>query len=133
MVKVSATMVEFCPGISTATTLSSVPEACGLARFRNDTKATTIPSTMMAMTRIFPEGRFFLAVPNSSPMLMVGPEGAAGGFGGEGGGGPNPSPMWRGGREGAAGGFGVEGVEGGFDMGLSYARFYAGGERVARV
>src|ERR1700756_2328146 len=108
MVNVSATMVEFCPGISTATTLSSVPEACGLARFRNDTKATTIPSTMMAMTRIFPEGRFFLAVPNSSPMLMVGPEGAAGGFG-------------------------VEGVEGGFDMGLSYARFYAGGERVARV
>src|SRR6266576_275155 len=100
MVKVSATMVEFCPGISTAMTLSSVPEACGLARFRNDTKATTMPSTMMATTRILPEGRLFLAVPNSSPMLMVGPEGATGGFG-------------------------VEGVEGGFDMGLSYARFYA--------
>jgi hypothetical protein len=55
---------------------------------------------MMAMTRILPEGRLFLAVPNSSPMLMVGPEGAAGGFG-------------------------VEGVEGGFDMELSYARFYS--------
>src|SRR5713226_5930303 len=99
MVKVSATMVEFCPGISTATTLSSVPEACGLARFRNDTKATIMPSTMMAMTRILPEGRLFFAVPNSSPMLMVGP--------------------------GAAGGFGVGGVEGGVDMELSYARFYS--------
>ena len=35
----------------------------------------------VAMTRILPEGRLFLAVPNSSPMLMVGPEGAAGGGG----------------------------------------------------
>src|SRR5215471_11576189 len=93
-------MVELCPGISTAATLSSVPAACGLARLKNDTNATTMPSTTIAMTRILPEGRFFLAVPNSSPMLMVGPPGVFGGSG----------------TAGVAGG-----VVGGSDMGLSFA------------
>src|SRR4051812_17874936 len=103
MVKVSAAIVEFCPGMSTATTLSSVPEACGLARFRKEAKATTMPSTTMAMTRILPEGRFFLAVPYSSPMLMVGPDGAAGGWG-------------------------AAGVDGGVDIDVSFTpRFYAKG------
>src|SRR5215471_5679686 len=95
-------MVELCPGISTAATLSSVPAACGLARLKNDTNATTMPSTMMAMTRILPEGRFFFAVPNSSPMLIVGPDG---GFGA---------------------GVGTGGV-GGFDMEVLRRRFYACG------
>src|SRR4051795_6403098 len=108
MVKVSAAMVEFCPGMSTAATLSRVPEACGLARFRKEAKATTMPSTTMAMTRILPEGRFFLAVPYSSPMLMVGPDGWA---------------------DGVAGGWGAAGGEGGFDMEFSFTpRFYANAE-----
>src|SRR3954447_2974905 len=105
MVKVSAAMVEFCPGMSTAATLSRVPEACGLARFRKEAKATTMPSTTMAMTRILPDGRFFLAVPYSSPMLMVGPDGVAGGWG-------------------------AAGREGGFGKEVSFTpRFYAKAER----
>jgi hypothetical protein len=55
---------------------------------------------MRAMTRIFPEGRFFLAVPNSSPILMVGPAGVFGVSG--------------------TAGLG-DGVVGGFDMSLSFA------------
>jgi hypothetical protein len=78
VVKVRATIVEFWSGISTATTLSSVPEACGLARFRNDASATTIPTSTIAMTTILLGGRFFLAVPNSSPIWMVGPVGVGG-------------------------------------------------------
>ncbi len=87
MVKVNATMVEPCPGISTATTLSSEPEACGLARFTNDAISTTTSTAPMAISTSLAGGRFFFAVPYSSPILIVGPAGAAGAAGGfEGGG-----------------------------------------------
>src|SRR5580658_6579529 len=75
-------MVEFWSGISTATTLSSDPEACGLARFTNEAIATTTSTAATAIRTIFAGGRFFLAVPNSSPILMVGPAGVAGDLGG---------------------------------------------------
>src|SRR5215469_13615120 len=72
-----------------ATTLSRVPEACGLARFRNEAMSTTTTTAPTAIRTIFTGGRFFLAVPNSSPMLMVGPVGSVGvaGTGGVSGGG----------------------------------------------
>src|ERR1035437_9393829 len=87
MVKVNATMVESCPGISTAVTVSSEPEACGLARFTNEAIRTTTNTAPMVISTILAGGRFFFAVPYSSPMLMVGPAGTAGGAGGLGGGG----------------------------------------------
>src|SRR5580698_742945 len=71
-------MLEFWSGISTAATLSSVPEACGLARFRKDAMATTTKTAATAIRTILAGGRFFLAVPNSSPMRIVGPAGPAG-------------------------------------------------------
>src|SRR5271165_5732451 len=75
-------MVEVCPGISTAATLSSEPEACGLARFRKEAISTTTSTAPIAISTILAGGRFFLAVPYSSPMLMVGPAGTTGGVGG---------------------------------------------------
>src|ERR1700704_5076484 len=86
-VNVKATMVELCPGISTATTLSSEPEACGLARFRNEAINTTTNTAPTAIRTIFAGGRFFFAVPYSSPMWMVGPAGTVGDAGGCGAGG----------------------------------------------
>src|SRR5579863_5186838 len=74
-------MVEPWPVISTAATLSSDPPACGLARFRNDAIRITTAIAATQIRTIFAGGRFFLAVPYSSPMLIVGP---AGGFGGGG-------------------------------------------------
>src|SRR5207248_4800913 len=71
-------MVEVWPGISMATTLSRDPDACGLARFRKDAIKTTTNTAPTAMSTILAGGRFFFAVPYSSPMLIVGPAGAAG-------------------------------------------------------
>src|SRR5579864_2410252 len=75
--------------MSTATTLSREPEACGVGRFRKEAMATTTITAPMAIRTILAGGRFFFAVPYSSPMLMVGPLGTdgvaawgAGGFGG---------------------------------------------------
>src|SRR5579863_4366836 len=73
-----------------ATTLSSDPAACGLARFRNDAIRTTTSTAATAIRTILTGGRFFFAVPNSSPIRIVGPAGTAGvviGFGGGAGGG----------------------------------------------
>src|SRR5438309_11998171 len=107
MVNVRAVMVAFCPGISTAATLSREPEACGLARFRKDPTITMMTTPATASSRIFAGGRFFFAVPYSSPMLMVGPVDATGvpGFGAGAGG-------WSG-------------------IGLSIRRFYACARRDA--
>src|SRR5580704_13858072 len=77
-VKVSATSEAFWLGISAAATLSSDPAPCGLARW---TKATTARSTStppMAINKSLAGVRLRLAVPNSSPMLIVGPRWAAG-------------------------------------------------------
>src|SRR5258708_3667503 len=113
MVKVKATMVEPWPGISTAATLSREPEACGLARFTKEAMSTTTATAAMAIRRILAGGRFFFAVPYSSPMLMVGPAGAAGG--GAGAGGP-------GGEAGVSSGMGVSRS---YSHCHSYRRFYA--------
>jgi len=78
---VKATMVEPWPGISTATTLSRDPPACGFARFTNEAMATTTRTTPIAISSILRGGRFRFAVPNSSPMLIVGPAGGLGGAG----------------------------------------------------
>src|ERR1700736_1783171 len=78
-VKVSATRVALCPGMSTAATWSREPEAWGRARWRNDTMPTTKSTAAMARSTIFAGGRFRFAVPNSSAMLIVGPDGTLGG------------------------------------------------------
>src|ERR1039457_7305107 len=85
-VKVRATMVEPWPVISTAFTLSREPPACGVGRFRKEAIITTTTTAPMAISTILAGGRFFFAVPYSSPMLIVGPAGTAGGAGGVGGG-----------------------------------------------
>src|ERR1022692_5207732 len=85
-VKVRATMVEPWPVISTAFTLSREPPACGVGRFRKEARITTTTTAPMAISTILAGGRFFFAVPYSSPMLIVGPAGKAGGAGGLGGG-----------------------------------------------
>src|ERR1039457_3210810 len=85
-VKVRATMVERWPVISTAFTLSREPPACGVGRFRKEAIITTTTTAPMAISTILAGGRFFFAVPYSSPMLIVGPAGTAGGAGGLGGG-----------------------------------------------
>src|SRR5579864_3807868 len=71
--------------MSTATTLSREPEACGVGRFRKEAMATTTSTAPMAIRTILAGGRFFFAVPYSSPMLIVGPLGAGGAAWGEGG------------------------------------------------
>src|SRR5229473_7250254 len=77
-VKVMATRTAFCPGRSTAVTLSIDPAPCGLARWKNDAMPTRMSIPAVAMRRILTGGRLRLAVPNSSPMSMVGPVCAAG-------------------------------------------------------
>src|SRR5205807_10084489 len=72
-------MADVCPGMSMAATLSREPAPCGVARFTKDAIATTTRTPAMAMSTIFAGGRLRLAVPNSSAMLMVGPDGAGGG------------------------------------------------------
>src|SRR5579863_3744428 len=88
-------MVEPWPVISTAATLSSDPPACGLARFRNDAIRITTAIAATQIRTIFAGGRFFLAVPYSSPMLIVGPAGGAGGAG-DGGVGGGGTGVWSG-------------------------------------
>src|ERR1700719_2239627 len=95
-VNVKATMVELCPGISTASTLSSEPEACGVARFRNEAISTTTTTAAIAIRTIFAGGRFFFAVPYSSPILMVGPAGTAGGAASGAGGCGGGTGVWSG-------------------------------------
>src|SRR5437899_13066905 len=68
-------MVDPCPGISMAVALSSEPAPWGVARFKNDAIATTTSTPAIAMSTIFAGGRLRLAVPNSSAMLIVGPDG----------------------------------------------------------
>src|SRR5579859_4429046 len=71
--------------MSTATTLSSDPAPWGLARLMNDAITIMMATAMTAGMTILAGGRFFFAVPYSSPMLIVGPEGGAGTGGGGGG------------------------------------------------
>src|ERR1700730_6387575 len=75
IVKVRATRVAFWPGISTAAMLSSEPEPCGLARWKNEIPATTTSTPRRVIKTVAAGGRLRLAVPNSSAMLMVGPDG----------------------------------------------------------
>ena len=63
----------FCPGSSTAVTVSSDPAPCGLARWKNDMTATMMSITAPISNSGFAGGRLRLAVPNSSAMLIVGP------------------------------------------------------------
>ena len=44
-----------------------------MARFRKEAISTTTSTTPIAIRTILAGGRFFFAVPYSSPMLMVGP------------------------------------------------------------
>src|SRR5437870_7709504 len=85
-------MVSACAGISMATTLSREPAPWGVARFKNDAIATTTSTPAMAMSTIFAGGRLRLAVPNSSAMLMVGPDGTSGAAALGAGGGPVEAP-----------------------------------------
>jgi hypothetical protein len=57
-----------------------------LARFTKEAISTTIKTAPIAIRTILAGGRFFVAVPYSSPMLIVGPTATAGGAGGFGGG-----------------------------------------------
>src|SRR5258707_7255542 len=108
-VNVIATNTEFCPGSSTAVTLASEPAPCGLARWKDDAMPTMTRIPAVAIRRIFTGGRLRLAVPNSSPMLIVGPDCAAGGVG-------------------SAGPLGVTGASGaGFGMGSGISFFLAFG------
>src|ERR1017187_198885 len=66
-------------GICTAVTLSSDPAPCGLARWRNATTPATTSTPASAISKTLTGGRLRLAVPNSSPMWMVGPRRATGG------------------------------------------------------
>src|SRR5579859_5471863 len=77
--------------MSTATTLSSDPAPWGLARLMNDAITIMMATAMTAGMTILAGGRFFFAVPYSSPMLIVGPAATAGGAGGIGGGGTGVS------------------------------------------
>src|SRR5271166_5084446 len=80
-VKVRAARTAFWLGIATAATLSSDPAPCGLARWKNAATPATMSTPAVASRRTLTGGRLRLAVPNSSPMLMVGPGGIAGGVG----------------------------------------------------
>src|SRR5271154_922291 len=78
-VNVRATRAALWPGICTAFTPSSDPAPCGLARCRNDTMPAMTSTPARVSSRILTGGRLRLAVPNSSPMRMVGPRCGAGG------------------------------------------------------
>src|ERR1700730_8019 len=77
-VKVRATKAAFWPGIAAAVTLSSDPEPCGAARWKNAAMPAMMSTPAVASSRTLTGGRLRLAVPNSSPMLMVGPRWGAG-------------------------------------------------------
>src|SRR5258708_31089330 len=72
IVKVRATRVAFWPGISTAAMLSSEPEPCGLARWRDEIPATATSTPSRVIKTVAAGGRLRLAVPNSSAMLVGG-------------------------------------------------------------
>src|SRR5215471_10480391 len=69
-----------------AATLSREPAPWGCARFTKDAMTTTTKTPARAMTTILAGGRLRFAVPNSSAMLMVGPDALVGGTAGTGGG-----------------------------------------------
>ena len=80
-VKVSATMVESCPGISTAATLSSEPEACGLARFRNEAMNTTTTTSADGDQDDLSRRQILLGCAVLFADLIVGPGDVVGGGG----------------------------------------------------
>src|SRR5260370_7388754 len=73
-----ATRTAFCPGRVRGVTVWVDPGPWGLACGKNAAMPTMMRIPAIAIRRILTGGRLRLAVPNSSPMSMVGPVCAAG-------------------------------------------------------